>query len=520
MEYKVLIPSAGLGSRLGTRCANLNKALVPVNNKPAISYIIEKFPKDTEFVIALGYKGDLLKQYLSCAYTDRTFTFVEVDKFEGEGSGLGYSILCCKEFVQCPFVFCANDTIVLEDVPEPTEDWIGISYLTHIAEYRTVSLKNDNVVSLNEKGTPGVGLLPYIGLAGVLHFRQFWEEMEAGQNYGSITEGESYGLKSLINNGLVTVREFTWHDIGNPTELKVAEDWFRTENSPIILPKLDEAIWFVNKRVVKYSTNVDFITKRVERAKSLAGYVPEILCSTANMYAYREITGQILSKVCNATIFSNFLDFMLTLWTPVENPDIAMQCESFYKQKTLGRISQYFNRFTDQVDSRETINGVTIPKLETVINRLDWDSICNGWPCRIHGDLHFENILLTERANYVLLDWRQDFGSQLDCFDIYYDFAKLLHGLIVSHELVQEEKFTYSDENGIINIDIPISFKMLEFQQILRRFVEEHGFSWQKVRILTAIVFLNCAPLHEETYGKFLFHLGKYLLWQELNYHS
>ena len=342
--YKVLIPSAGLGARLGDYCINLNKAMVSVNNKPAISYIIEKFPQDVEIVIALGYKGDLLKQFLTCAYPDRTFTFVTVDKFEGEGSGLGYSILQCRKHLQCPFVFCANDTIVLEDIPEPTENWIGISYITDVTDYRTVTLKDDSVVSLNEKGTPGLGLLPYVGLAGISDYKLFWREMGTGCNYGSITEGESYGLKYLISNKSVIVKEFSWYDIGSLSSLKIAEDWFRTKNSPIILPKADEAIWFVGKKVIKYSVDTEFISKRVKRAKLLTGFVPEILRSTDNIYVYREVTGQILSRVCNVATFINLLNFMRELWVPIENPDIRSQCRSFYKEKTIDRIKQYFNR--------------------------------------------------------------------------------------------------------------------------------------------------------------------------------
>jgi len=517
--YKVLIPSAGLGTRLGPHCAHLNKAMVAVNNKPVISYIIEKFPVDTVIVVALGYKGDLLRQFLMCAYPDRYFLFVEIDPFEGEGSGLGYSILQCRDLLDCPFVFCANDTIVLEEVPEPTENWIGVSYINDITNYRTVSLRDDKVISLNEKGTPGLGLLPYIGLAGIADYEKFWAEMESGRNYGSITEGESYGLKHLISTCSTTVKEFTWYDIGNLQQLENTEKYFRTEHSPAILPKVGEAIWFVNKRVIKYSADTEFISKRAKRAKLLNGFVPEIIYSTDNMYAYREVAGQTLARVCNATIFRNFLNFMRGLWVQVDNPDLKEQCEIFYRDKTIKRIEQYFARFPDQIDARETINGVTIPKMETFIQRLDWDNICNGVSCQIHGDLHFENILLTETGTFVLLDWRQDFGTKLNNFDIYYDFAKLLHGLIVSHEIVQQGRFLYHEDNGIVDIDIPISFRLLEFQRILEEFALNLQLSWDKIRLLTAIVFINNAPLHEEMYGKFLFHLGKYLLWSGMNSH-
>ena len=40
-EYKVLLTTSGLGSRLGNLTKFTNKSLVRVGDKPAISYIIE-----------------------------------------------------------------------------------------------------------------------------------------------------------------------------------------------------------------------------------------------------------------------------------------------------------------------------------------------------------------------------------------------------------------------------------------------------------------------------------------------
>ena len=70
MKYRVLLPTAGLGTRLGNLSKNVNKALVAVDNKPVISHVIEKFPKDVEIVVALGYKGNLVRDYLQMAHHD------------------------------------------------------------------------------------------------------------------------------------------------------------------------------------------------------------------------------------------------------------------------------------------------------------------------------------------------------------------------------------------------------------------------------------------------------------------
>ena len=92
-EYKVLLTTSGLGSRLGNLTKFTNKSLVRVGDKPAISYIIESYPKDVEFVVTIGHYGSHVKQYLSMAHADRKIQFVEVDNYMGEGSSLLYSCL-------------------------------------------------------------------------------------------------------------------------------------------------------------------------------------------------------------------------------------------------------------------------------------------------------------------------------------------------------------------------------------------------------------------------------------------
>ena len=105
MSYRVCIPCAGTGSRLGSITQFINKSLVSIANRPALCHLIELFPEDAEFVIVLGHKGNLIREFLSLAYPSRQFFFSEVTPFEGPGSGLGLSLQTCKQHLQQPFVF-------------------------------------------------------------------------------------------------------------------------------------------------------------------------------------------------------------------------------------------------------------------------------------------------------------------------------------------------------------------------------------------------------------------------------
>lgn len=520
--YKVLIPSAGLGTRLGNFSKNLNKALVSVDNKPVISHVIEKFPKHVEIIVALGHKADTLQQYLSTAHSDRKITFVKVSNYCEPGSGLGLTILECKEHLQCPFVFCPNDTIVDEPIPPPATNWLGYSDTNDGSHYRTLKIDDQAaVLNINEKEDTGDRTVSaYIGLAGVNDYQLFWQSMELGKAYGSIKIGESYGINRMIqcSSKFESVR-FSWHDVGNLNSLQTTRKQMISKDSPEILEKQGEAIWFVNDRVIKYSEDLDFISNRVERSEKLKGFVPEIIQKTNNMYSYRKITGQVLSKCSNSKVFSNFLKYLQSFWAGsnfnVEKDVFTERCKKFYKEKTLKRVSLYFDRFSER-DSEEIINGVKTPKLSDILESLDWAWICEGVPVRFHGDLHFENVLLSETGDFYLLDWRQDFGGDTDCGDVYYDLAKLLHGLIISHGIINKNLFNIDKVDNIISYDFHRKNVLVENEMQFYEFLKDNSYDIKKVITMTALVFLNIAPLHHYPYSKLLFYLGKSMLHRQV----
>jgi NDP-sugar pyrophosphorylase family protein len=522
VEYKVLIPSAGLGTRLGESSKNLNKALVSVDNKPVISHVIEKFSEDVEIIVAVGHKGDLLKDYLSLAHPDRKIVCVDVDCYHGRKSGLGYSILKCEEYLQCPFIFISNDTLVVEDIPAPDINWIAYSSAKNTDQYRSIQLDSKSIVKkIYEKDEGPVGR-PYIGLSGINDYKSFWNFMRTGITKGSIAIGESYALRKMLSKNIeIGAKEFTWYDTGTIENLKKARKAFARKNSPNILEKSDEAIWFVQDRVIKYSIDQEFIFNRVKRSLSLNEYVPEIIDYKKNMYSYKHVNGHTMSNSLNAKIFKEFLEWSKKFWILKDLSDDQKQkfrecCLRFYKDKTYKRVKQYFNRFS-YTDSEEIINGIKTPKLYKLLDKINWDSLSTGVPTRYHGDFHFENILVAENGDFILLDWRQDFGGLEEYGDIYYDLSKLLHGSIVPHEMIGKDLFTIDKDADIIKFDILRRHKLIECERIFEDFIYDEGYDLTKVRLLTALIFLNIAPLHHYPYSEFLFYLGKYQLNNILN---
>ncbi len=511
-SYKVLIPTAGTGSRLGNLTRYLNKSLVDISGKPAISRIIDMFDKTCEFVIPLGYKGELVKQFLELAYPKRKFYFPIVEKYEGEGSGLGLTILSAEKYLQEPFVFCSCDTITEEHIPYPDKNIAGFAKRENKNQYRTLNIKNGKVTSLLEKNEAINSSMPYIGLSLINDWKIFWQEMHKGEN-DAIKEGESYPLRKFAEKGILFAREYEWFDTGNLEELKNTREHFKKEDTPNILPKPDEAVWFVEDRVIKYSNNKNFIKERIERTKYLKNFVPQIIASTANMYAYKKENGVVLSKIQNLELFKKLLNYSQTFWQSIEKPaDFNDICKKFYYDKTIERIELYYKTFS-QMDIQTIVNGKKLPKLSEILKQINWENIFDGLCGNFHGDFHFENILYNKQTDkFIFLDWRQNFGGLLNCGDIYYDLAKLLHGLIICHELIAENRYNINIENNIINYSFERKPILIECEKLYYDWLKIAGYDVKKVKILTALIYLNIAPLHHYPYCNLLYYLGKTML--------
>ena len=158
-----------------------------------------------------------------------------------------------------------------------------------------------------------------------------------------------------------------------------------------------------------------------------------------------------------------------------------------------------------------------MPTLSNLLNYIDWKDLTNGLPGRFHGDLHFENILYdSKKKNFTFLDWRQDFGGNLEVGDIYYDLGKLLHGLIVSHEVIVKNHFFVEWRNNKILFKLNRRLILEKCEIRFNQWCIKNNFSLKKIRILTALIYLNISALHHYPYSFLLYALGKKMLKKEL----
>ncbi len=222
--YKVCILAAGKGTR-NKYAQDTNKALLPLGKGTALSYIIKKFPKDIEIIVAVGYNSLLVEQYLvEIVWAwHRHFIWKEV-LYEGEKRGPGYSLLQCAPLLQCPFVYIACDTIVTGDIPEPNENWIGVAKVKDKLPYLTVDVQDDFVEKVYDKGDKKATYIASIGLVGVKDYKDFWKGL-ANPTIVQNEHQDTSGINALIPHEL-QARYFHWLDIGTTEGYEYANRYF------------------------------------------------------------------------------------------------------------------------------------------------------------------------------------------------------------------------------------------------------------------------------------------------------
>jgi hypothetical protein len=495
--------------------------LVRVGKKAALSYIIELYPDDTEFVLTIGHHSDLVRQFLSLAYPNRTFVLVEVDNYAGPGSSLGYSLLQAKSRLECPFVFHACDT-VLEGVhiPEPIGNWLAGHVSARASSYRTFNVDGPFVTRVNDKGESSYDYT-YIGVAGIKDYDAFWQHLEClyQEDPQNSSLSDCHAIERMIRDGCSFSHTVVspWFDVGNVDSLREARASISDKFD--LLDKDDESIYLFDDFVVKFFHNETVCSNRVTRSHNLAGIVPHVSEHSRNFYRYKYVAGDVLSTVIHPRMFGELLRWAQdTLWSQkseVPQEQFAALCKNFYFDKTRKRTAKYLEE-NSITDGEHIINGERTPSVENLLSAIDESYLCSSKSAQFHGDFILDNMIRTLDNQFQLIDWRQDFGGRVDCGDVYYDLGKLNHSLVLNHELISGGHFEITGKNGEVQCNILRSNLLCDCQLELEDFARCNQYDMDKIRLISAIIWLNMSPLHHSPLNRFLFYFGKYKLFQSV----
>lgn len=512
---KLCILAAGTGSRLGSLSENLGKALLPIGNTTALSTIINKFPKEYEIILALGYKADLVESYCKAVHHDRNITFVHIDNFDKPGSGPGYSLLQCKPYLGTnKFYLSTVDCLFDEPIPQLDCDWIGTSKTDNPKLYSTAEVDDQNNILKFINKNPNGYENAYIGISYIYTPEVFWSLIDKYKSSENEVEFVAGWYEPHLYDKFLSV-SLTWNDTGSIEGYN--ETLYKYGYPSLGMSKIiTEHTFYENKTIVKICVDKIKNDRRYTRAHDLSGIVPQIKYKSDNLIAYEWVPGDEMYVGSNPRLISSLLIWLQNkLWKPISNLKFANLCYQFYHDKTYQR----YEKINFIKDDNCLINNLSCKPVGDILSSIDFDRLSIGSPVRFHGDLQFQNIIVNN-GGFTLIDWREDFSGNSQYGDLYYDLSKLYACLNFDYSLIDEfsKSIEVKDNNYNYNIDTreDLKFALQQFEF----WIKDNDYDLDKIKLLSALIWLNMSPLHTYPDNLILFLHAKYYLNTLINSNS
>lgn len=235
---KVVIPVAGVGTRLRPHTHTIPKALITVAGKPILGHILDAvLPLAPErIVLVVGYMGERVVEYIQRDHPTLPVSYVE----QKEQRGLGHAIYTAREALdeEKPVLIVLGDTIFEADLPAVVrQPWssLGVMEVADPRRFGVVVLKDGFAERLVEKPETPISNL---AIAGVYHFknaRLLARSVTEVVERGILTKGEfqlTDALQRMLDGGekIGVFRLDGWYDCGKQETLLETNRYLLSRN--------------------------------------------------------------------------------------------------------------------------------------------------------------------------------------------------------------------------------------------------------------------------------------------------
>jgi glucose-1-phosphate thymidylyltransferase len=211
-----------VGTRLRPHTYTLPKALLYVAGKPIISHILDDVVPlgASRIVLIVGYKGDLIEEYVRDKYAGLDVEFVRQE----ERKGIGHAVDLTRKYADTgdPLLIILGDTILKSDlggVVSSGTNLLGVKEVADPRRFGVCELRNGLITRLVEKPKDPPSNLALVGLYYFLSSRPLFEALAEQMERGIKNHGEyqiTDALQMMIDKGEkfapYTIEE--WFDCG------------------------------------------------------------------------------------------------------------------------------------------------------------------------------------------------------------------------------------------------------------------------------------------------------------------
>lgn len=520
MKRILIIPTAGLATRIAPVSNYFPKVLIPIGDEPVVAKILALYTRvqidQVILVVSPGTEARYQSLIQSFSVTLPITLSVQVNH-----TGLLGALMATQSYIAAADQVCVHlsDTLLSKSFREEdfNESFVVVSEVSSSRDWCMVRMNaQGNLLEMVDKplqfdsnlAIAGVYFFSNAALLGAVlaqlpdktemssaihHYlhrgvmkvllRNDWSDLGDVRRFHALVEHFNTRKKvSVYRQKNVVVKKAT-------TPQLVAEEYFyRHVRAPLCFPRL-------------IASNPKKLQLSYHPARSLAYYALfEPMWATSS-----ESILQSLWQVMNADFYH----------ATVHWSEAKKQTQWMYGERIVESIEQEMSEFIALKQIK--INGVIVsgwPGIRELILKRAKKLATSAVIRPVHGDLHFGNILYDPLSNtFLFLDPRGRWGKQLSIYgDVRYDMAKLLHSFHGGYEYLKRG-LAYFRELAVGEYELKMPNDPWDTPKSFDQLLTTYAISLPDVLWIEALCFFSMCRCYADSHLRQQFFLqGLYLL--------
>lgn len=242
--FKIIIPMAGLGSRMRPLTWSRPKPLLPLAGQTVLDYSLHQFDTlpglgQAEYVFIISpNQGDLLQKYMKEIHPEMKVHFVVQEEMLGQA----HALWCAREFLTGETLIAFSDTLIETDLAFLSDEPLdGVAWVKPMADPRRFGVIETDAegiaTRLVEKPTDLSNNLVVVGFYYFKESSQLLAAIEEQMRRGKSLKGEFFltdAINIFIENGgrMRLEQTTTWLDAGISEALLETNRYYLDHGKP------------------------------------------------------------------------------------------------------------------------------------------------------------------------------------------------------------------------------------------------------------------------------------------------